>query len=79
VMLKLDKTFGEGERAIDAQLRVGYARELMGTSRQVTVLSQDGTRFAAPGARCHATTSRAARASAFAPQRPRRYRWATTR
>lgn len=49
VMLKLDKTFGEGERAIDAQLRVGYARELMGTSRQVTVLSQDGTRFAAPG------------------------------
>ncbi|MGE8635197.1 MAG: autotransporter outer membrane beta-barrel domain-containing protein, partial [Achromobacter piechaudii] len=49
VMLKLDKTFGEGERAIDAQLRVGYAREVMGTSRQVTVLSQDGTRFAAPG------------------------------
>jgi outer membrane autotransporter protein len=49
LMLKLDKTFGEGERAIDAQLRVGYARELMGTSRQVTVLSQDGTRFAAPG------------------------------
>ncbi|MGE8666342.1 MAG: autotransporter domain-containing protein [Achromobacter mucicolens] len=49
VMLKLDKTFGEGERAVDAQLRVGYARELMGTSRQVTVLSQDGTRFAAPG------------------------------
>ncbi|WP_142053413.1 autotransporter domain-containing protein [Achromobacter sp. SLBN-14] len=49
LMLKLDKTFGEGDRAIDAQLRVGYARELMGTSRQVTVLSQDGTRFAAPG------------------------------
>ncbi|MDG9967934.1 autotransporter-associated beta strand repeat-containing protein [Achromobacter mucicolens] len=49
VMLKLDKTFGEKERAVDAQLRVGYARELMGTSRQVTVLSQDGTRFAAPG------------------------------
>ncbi|MDH0090327.1 autotransporter domain-containing protein [Achromobacter mucicolens] len=49
VMLKLDKTFGEGERVIDAQLRVGYARELMGANRQVTVLSQDGTRFAAPG------------------------------
>ncbi|CAB3897973.1 hypothetical protein LMG26686_04337 [Achromobacter mucicolens] len=34
VMLKLDKTFGEGDRAIDAQLRVGYARELMSTRRR---------------------------------------------
>uniref|UniRef100_UPI00359407DA autotransporter outer membrane beta-barrel domain-containing protein n=1 Tax=Cupriavidus necator TaxID=106590 RepID=UPI00359407DA len=49
VSLKLDKAFGDVVHPFNVQLRVGYARELMGTGRQVTVLSQDGTLFAAPG------------------------------
>jgi fibronectin-binding autotransporter adhesin len=34
---------------VNVELRVGYAREMLGTGRTVTVGAQDGTLFAAPG------------------------------
>lgn len=49
VSLALDKAFGDTLRPVDVQLRVGYARELLGTGRAIAVTSQDGTLFAAPG------------------------------
>lgn len=49
VSLKLDKAFGDAVRPVNVQLRLGNARELMGTGRQITVLSPDGTLFPAPG------------------------------
>lgn len=50
VGVTFDKTFEGAQRPLDLQFRVAYARELADTSRAVTVASQDGTRFAAPGA-----------------------------
>jgi autotransporter passenger strand-loop-strand repeat protein len=44
-----DKDFGSQLRPLNFELRVGYARELLGTGRTVTVGAQDGTLFAAPG------------------------------
>jgi fibronectin-binding autotransporter adhesin len=43
------KDFGNQLRPVNTEVRVGYARELLGTGRTVTVGSQDGTLFAASG------------------------------
>jgi outer membrane autotransporter protein len=43
------KDFGNQLRPVNVELRVGYARELLGTGRTVTVGAQDGTLFAASG------------------------------
>ncbi|MFP3246936.1 MAG: autotransporter domain-containing protein, partial [Paraburkholderia sp.] len=45
----LDKSFGNAWKPVDVQLRVGYAHEVLDTSRTMTVTAQDGTVFAAPG------------------------------
>lgn len=47
--LTLDKAFGDALKPVNVQLRVGYAREVLDASRAVSVASQDGTLFAAPG------------------------------
>jgi autotransporter-associated beta strand protein/autotransporter passenger strand-loop-strand repeat protein len=47
--ITFDKDFGNALRPVNVELRVGYARELLGTGRTVTVGAQDGTLFAAPG------------------------------
>ncbi|PMS12829.1 autotransporter domain-containing protein [Trinickia caryophylli] len=47
--LAIDKAFGDALKPVNVQLRVGYARELLGSGRTVTVTAQDGTPFAAPG------------------------------
>ncbi|MGE8659466.1 MAG: autotransporter outer membrane beta-barrel domain-containing protein [Achromobacter sp.] len=50
VGMTFDKSFDGAQRPVNLQFRVAYARELLDTDRAVTVVSQDGTRFAAPGA-----------------------------
>ncbi|MFP3589386.1 autotransporter domain-containing protein, partial [Paraburkholderia sp. SIMBA_055] len=47
--ISFDKDFGNQLRPMNLELRVGYARELLGTGRTVTVGAQDGTLFAASG------------------------------
>ncbi len=49
VGVSFDKAFGDALRPIEAELRVGYAHELLDTNRSVGVTAQDGTLFAAPG------------------------------
>jgi autotransporter passenger strand-loop-strand repeat protein len=44
-----DKNFGSQSRPVNVEWRLGYARETLGTGRTVTVGTQDGTLFAAPG------------------------------
>jgi outer membrane autotransporter protein len=48
VGVTLDKTFGE-VHPVAAQLRLSYAREVLDANRAVSVASQDGTLFTAPG------------------------------
>jgi autotransporter-associated beta strand protein len=45
----LDKVFGDASRPTTVQLRLGYARELLDANRAMSVMSQDGTLFTAPG------------------------------
>ncbi|WP_133646334.1 autotransporter-associated beta strand repeat-containing protein [Paraburkholderia flava] len=45
----VDKAFGDALRPVNLQVRLGYAQELMSSSRAVSVTAQDGTLFAAPG------------------------------
>jgi fibronectin-binding autotransporter adhesin len=45
----MDKAFGDAVRPVNVQVRVGYAHEVLDTTRSVTVTSQDGTIFTAPG------------------------------
>jgi fibronectin-binding autotransporter adhesin len=47
--LAFGKAFGDAWRPMSIELRAGYARELLGTGRTVSVDAQDGTTFAAPG------------------------------
>ena len=47
--LTLDKAFGNALKPVNVQLRVGYARQLLDAGRAVSVASQDGTLFTAPG------------------------------
>ena len=47
--LTLDKTFGDALKPVNVQLRVGYAREVLDAGRALSVASQDGTLFTAPG------------------------------
>ncbi|PWK89704.1 autotransporter-associated beta strand repeat-containing protein [Fulvimonas soli] len=49
VGVALDQAFGDAAHPANAQLRVGYARELLDASRSLGVMSQDGTQFTAPG------------------------------
>ncbi|WP_036662661.1 autotransporter domain-containing protein [Pandoraea sp. SD6-2] len=49
VGITLDKAFGDTARPVNMQLRLGYAREVLGGGRVVQVQSQDGTVFIAPG------------------------------
>ncbi|PJM71490.1 autotransporter outer membrane beta-barrel domain-containing protein, partial [Achromobacter ruhlandii] len=50
VGMTFDTAFDNAQRPLNLQFRVAYAHELLDTSRAMTVVSQDGTRFAAPGA-----------------------------
>ena len=43
------KDFGNQLRPVNVEVRVGYARELLGTGRTMSVGAQDGTWFVAPG------------------------------
>ncbi len=45
----LDKAFGDALRPVNVQLRLGYAHEVLDAGRAVSVASQDGTLFTAPG------------------------------
>jgi outer membrane autotransporter protein len=49
VEVTLDKAFGDALRPVNVELRLGYAHELLDANRAVTVASQDGTLFSAPG------------------------------
>ncbi|CAD6556585.1 hypothetical protein LMG27952_06144 [Paraburkholderia hiiakae] len=49
VGVTLDKAFGDSLKPVTAELRFGYAHELLDTRRAMSVASQDGTLFAAPG------------------------------
>lgn len=49
VGVSFDKAFGDTRRPVNLQFRVAYAHELLDTDRAVTVASQDGTQFTAPG------------------------------
>ncbi|WP_442793485.1 autotransporter outer membrane beta-barrel domain-containing protein [Paraburkholderia sp. HP33-1] len=49
VGVTLDKVFGDAIRPVNAQLRLGYAHELLDANRALSVASQDGTVFTAPG------------------------------
>lgn len=48
--MTFDTAFDSAQRPLNLQFRVAYAHELLDTGRAMTVVSQDGTRFAAPGA-----------------------------
>lgn len=50
VGVTFDKAFGDAQRPMNVQFRVAYAHELLDAGRAVTVASQDGTMFVAPGA-----------------------------
>ncbi|WP_114810572.1 autotransporter domain-containing protein [Paraburkholderia kururiensis] len=47
--ISLDRNFGDSLRPVNVELRVGYAHELLDANRAVSVASQDGTPFNAPG------------------------------
>ncbi|WP_042304206.1 autotransporter outer membrane beta-barrel domain-containing protein, partial [Paraburkholderia kururiensis] len=47
--VSLDRAFGDVLRPVNVELRVGYAHELLDANRAVSVASQDGTPFNAPG------------------------------
>lgn len=49
VGVTLDRAFGDAFRPVNAQLRVGYAHELLDANRAVSVAASDGTLFTAPG------------------------------
>lgn len=49
VGLTVDKAFGDALRPVNAELRVGYAHELLDANRAIDVAAQDGTIFVAPG------------------------------
>lgn len=51
VGVTFDKAFGEAWRPMHAQFRVAYAHEVLDAGRAITVASQDGTIFVAPGTR----------------------------
>lgn len=44
-----DKTFGSDLASVNVQFRLGYAQELLDTNRRMTVGSQNGPSFVAPG------------------------------
>ncbi|VVE07736.1 outer membrane autotransporter [Pandoraea horticolens] len=50
VGVTFDKAFGDAQRPMNVQFRVAYAHELLDAGRAITVASQDGTIFVAPGA-----------------------------
>jgi fibronectin-binding autotransporter adhesin len=45
----LDHAFGDALRPVNVELRLGYAHELLDANRALSVVSQDGTVFSAPG------------------------------
>ncbi len=49
VGVTIDKAFGDALRPVNAELRLGYAHEMLDSNRAVNVTSQDGTLFTAPG------------------------------
>lgn len=49
VGVTLDKAFGDALRPMHVQVRAAYAHELLDAGRAITVASQDGTIFVAPG------------------------------
>lgn len=49
VGVTIDRAFGDALKPVNAELRIGYAHELLDANRAVSVASQDGTVFAAPG------------------------------
>ncbi|MBB2932961.1 autotransporter-associated beta strand protein, partial [Paraburkholderia silvatlantica] len=49
VAVTVDKAFGDALRPVNAELRIGYAHELLDANRTLSVTSLDGTVFAAPG------------------------------
>ncbi|APD13542.1 hypothetical protein RO07_23895 [Pandoraea pulmonicola] len=49
VGVTFDKAFGDAARPMSVQFRVTYAHELLDAGRAITVASQDGTVFVAPG------------------------------
>lgn len=51
VGVTFDKAFGEAWRPMHVQFRAAYAHELLDAGRAITVASQDGTIFVAPGTR----------------------------
>ncbi|WP_268893790.1 autotransporter domain-containing protein [Pandoraea fibrosis] len=51
VGVTFDKAFGDAVRPMHAQFRAAYAHELLDAGRAITVASQDGTIFVAPGTR----------------------------
>jgi outer membrane autotransporter protein len=50
VGLNFTRRFGTELRPVDAEFRVSYARETLGTGRAVSIAAQDGTPFVAQGA-----------------------------
>lgn len=49
VGVTFDRAFGDAVRPIKAELRIGYAYELLDANRAISVASQDGTLFTAAG------------------------------
>lgn len=49
VGVTLDKAFGDAVKPVNAELRVGYAHELLDANRTMSVNAPDGTLFTAPG------------------------------
>ncbi|WP_321786382.1 autotransporter domain-containing protein [Paraburkholderia sp. J94] len=49
VGVTVDRAFGDALRPVNAQLRIGYAHELLDANRAVSVAASDGTLFTAPG------------------------------
>ncbi|WP_158244351.1 autotransporter domain-containing protein [Trinickia dabaoshanensis] len=49
VGVTVDRAFGDALKPVNAELRLGYARELLDANRAINVAAQDGTVFVAPG------------------------------
>ncbi|QGZ66420.1 autotransporter domain-containing protein [Paraburkholderia acidisoli] len=49
VGVTVDRAFGDALRPVNAQLRLGYAHELLDANRAMSVAASDGTLFTAPG------------------------------
>ena|ERR1700758_407957 len=47
--MTVDRTFGDALKPVTAELRVGYAHEVLDANRAVSVASLDDTVFTAPG------------------------------